>query len=99
MGLASIQVEVGQDDEQKGPPSFQGEPFFVTSAVLWPPRLPPLTVMLVIAISGSNLRFWLVAGETIVVCCEIRSGHAAALTGIGGLSTEVMGMVSAMEGE
>jgi len=54
----------------------------------------------VIAITSGNLRFWLVAGETIMVCCEIHSvGHAAALTGIGGLSTEVMGMVSAMEGE
>jgi hypothetical protein len=44
--------------------------------------------------------YWLVAGETIMICCEIHSvGHAAAPTGIGGLSTEVMGMVSAMEGE
>jgi hypothetical protein len=56
--------------------------------------------MFVIAISSGNLTFWLVAGETIMACCEIHSvGHAAALTGIGGLSTEVMGMVSAMEGE
>jgi len=54
----------------------------------------------VIAITSGNLRFWLVAEETIMVCCEIHSvGHAAVLAGIGGLSTEVMGMVSAMEGE
>ncbi len=29
----------------------------------------------------------------------VKAGHAAALTGMGGLSTEVMGMVSTMEGE
>jgi hypothetical protein len=44
---------------------------FVTSGILWPPQLTLLTVMFVIAISGGNLRFWLVAGETRMVCCEI----------------------------
>jgi len=37
--------------------------------------------------------------EGLFLSQVVSCGQAAALTGIGGLSTEVMGMVSTMEGE